>query len=375
LPPIRDVISGKYLAARLRNIDIGDLLGRIPIPAQPSLMQEPIRDKAILVTGGAGSIATALAETAANLRPSKIILLDTNEHGLFQINASLQKMTGAHIIPVLGSIANKSLVERVLRTHDVKIVYHCAAYKHIGLAEINLLETIQNNIIETRNLIDSVLSHSVEKFVLISSDKAVHPTSVMGATKRWAELIVRYHARQPSSCTFSTVRFGNVLGSSGSVVPIFQQQISTGGPITLTDDRMTRYFMSLHEAAELIIQASALAENGDIFVLKMGEPIRIRNLAEKMIILAGLTVRNADHPSGDIEIITVGARTGEKLHEELFYDSASVIETQNPRILRAKQITEAKKVPLMLERMQQILDRQDEQAARTLLFEFAEASS
>ena len=284
-------------------------------------------------------------------------------------------MTDAPVVPMLGSIADRALVERVLVLHDISTVYHCAAYKHVGLAENNVLETIRNNVMGTKALVEAVQATSVETFVLISSDKAVRPSSVMGATKRWAELIVRHHSRaradRPQRCTFATVRFGNVLGSSGSVVPIFNEQIAAGGPVTVTDPRMTRYFMSLREAAELIIQASAMAEAGDIFVLEMGQPIRILDLAQKMITLAGLTVRGPDRPEGDIEIVTVGAKNGEKLHEELFYDASSVVTTAHPRILRARQIVEAKKVPQKLNEMIRLLDGQDEQEARRLLFDFA----
>lgn len=377
LPPIGEIASGKYIVNHIRDIEIEDLLGRAMVQPHAELLHNAVSGKCILITGAAGSIGTALAQAISEQGPSRLILLDTNEHGLFQLGRALEHGGGSAVELVLGSIADKELMSRVLSKHEVQGVYHCAAYKHVHLTERNVLEAVRNNVLGTEALLGAVRGSQVENFVLISSDKAVRPAGVMGATKRWAELLVRHQSEAASGrCVYSTVRFGNVLGSSGSVVPIFREQIAGGGPVTLTDENMTRYFMTLREAAELILQSSSLASDGDIFVLEMGQPMRIRELAESMIMLAGMTVRSEANPMGDIDIVTIGAREGEKIHEELFYDPSSVTKTENPRILQARRSGDAfDAVPDMLASIRAALDAADEAATREILFRYATAGN
>jgi FlaA1/EpsC-like NDP-sugar epimerase len=376
LPAITDLAAGRYLVSYVRDIDIDDLLGRSPVPADSGLLQTAVKDNTILVTGAAGSIGSELSRAIASLGPAKLVLLDFDEHGLYELNRSLRRIVNLNLVPVLGSVCDESLVERTIRKHGVTTIYHCAAYKHVPLVEDNIIEGVYNNVIGTQILAEKALQCGVANFILISSDKAVRPTSVMGATKRWSELIVRHYGisaeAQARQANFASVRFGNVLGSSGSVVPLFKEQIAAGGPVTVTHDGMKRYFMSIREASELIIQASALSESGDILLLEMGEAVSIRELAEDMIQLAGLQVRSPDNPEGEIEIVTIGARDGEKLHEELFYDPDSVKPTVHPKILRAKrQNGKAKVMPEALGRLRPLLEDGDEAAVRALIFEYA----
>ncbi|UUP18828.1 UDP-N-acetyl-alpha-D-glucosamine C6 dehydratase [Nitratireductor thuwali] len=373
LPPIADLASGKYIVSYIRDIDIDDLLGRSPVPADPELMRSTVAGRTILISGAAGSIGSAVCRTVAQAKPAKLVLLEMNELGLYQIERELRRYGDFAIVPVLGSVTDEALVKRTLREHSVETVYHCAAYKHVSLVEQNVIEGVRNNILGTLNLVKESCAADVENFVLISSDKAVRPKSVMGATKRWAELIVRHYGnrtdRGGKQGVFSSVRFGNVIGSSGSVVPLFKEQIAAGGPVTLTDEKMTRYFMSVREAAELIVQAGALSNSGDILLLDMGEPVRIRDLARDMIMLAGLTVRDDDNPDGDIEIKTIGMRNGEKLSEELFYDPTGVTATRHPKILRANpQNGKAVRIPAMIAQMREALETGDEDAVRQVLF-------
>ena len=289
LPAISDLTAGKYLVSHLRDIDIDDLLGRSPVPADPILLDKTVEDRVILVTGAGGSIGSELCRTIVKLAPAKLVIFDVNEHSIYQLHRELPAISDCVIVPVLGSISDAPLIKSVLAEHKVENVYHCAAYKHVPLVEENVVEGARNNVLGTDVLAGMSREAGVRNFVLISSDKAVRPSNVMGATKRWAELIVRYHgneaSEQGSGQIFASVRFGNVIGSSGSVVPLFREQIAHGGPLTVTHDDMTRYFMSVREAAELIIQAGALSEGGDILLLEMGEAVRIRDLAENMILL------------------------------------------------------------------------------------------
>lgn len=375
LPPIVDLAEGKYLVSHVRDIDIDDLLGRSPVPADPALLREMVEDRTIMVTGAAGSIGSALCRIIAHLRPAKLVLLDTNEHGLYQIGRELRREAEFPLVEVLGSVTDGQLLRWALRDHGIETIYHCAAYKHVHLVERNSLEGIRNNVIGANALAEAAVDCGVRNFILISSDKAVRPASVMGATKRWAEHIVRYHGTRaldrPYERNFACVRFGNVVGSSGSVVPLFKEQIEAGGPVTITDDKMTRYFMSVREAAELIVQAGALSESGDILLLEMGEPVRIRDLAEDMIALAGLTLRDVRNPEGDIEIVTIGMREGEKLYEELFYDPSGVGATAHPKILRARRANGVQAgMPEKLAQLQAALDQADAAAAVDILFKF-----
>lgn len=339
LPAIADLASGKYLVSQIREIDIDDILGRSSVPADPQLLQSMIEGRAILVSGAGGSIGSELCRLIAKWNPRKLVLLEASEYSLYQIERNLSKRGNITIIPVLGSVKDDALVRNTLKAEGVQVVFHAAAHKHVPLVEANVIEGIRNNVFGTKVIAEASFEAGVENFVLISTDKAVRPTNVMGATKRWAELIVHQLAerakQENSGQKFCAVRFGNVLGSNGSVVPLFKEQIVAGGPVTVTDEEMTRYFMSIHEAAELIVQAGALSKGGDIFLLEMGEPVRIRDLAENMIRLAGLRVRDSANPTGDIGISIIGRRPGEKTHEELFYDPDNAKPTRQPKILRA----------------------------------------
>lgn len=374
LPAITDIAAGKYTMSDVRDIDIDDLLRRSPVPADPELMRGVIEGRVILITGAAGSIGSSLSRTVAKLNPQKLILMDFNEYGLYEIGREIAKDSGFPVLRILGSVTSAELTKRILSQHKVETVYHCAAFKHVSMVETNCIEGIRNNVLGTWTIASAAHECDVKTFILISSDKAVRPESVMGATKRWAELIVRHFANLAleAGCetNFATVRFGNVIGSSGSVVPLFREQIAAGGPVTLTHEDMTRYFMSVREAGELIIQASGLSNAGDVLLLEMGDPIRIKDLAEDMITLAGQTIRNSDNPDGDIEILTIGARDGEKLHEELFYDPSGIQETRHPKILRAKRTNGMSvNIPECLSEMTERIEAGDEVALRRLLFD------
>lgn len=376
LPAINDLVTGKYLVSQLREIDIDDLLGRSSVPPDPDLLRQMIDNKIILVSGAGGSIGSELTKLIVKLRPAKLILLEANEFALYQIERKLSAYSEVPIVPILGSVTDDVLVRRALREHGVQVVFHAAAHKHVPLVEINALEGVRNNVFGTETITRAAYEAGVDHFVLISTDKAVRPTNVMGATKRWAEFIVSHYgakAQQARGAHFCIVRFGNVLGSNGSVVPLFKEQIAGGGPVTLTDERMTRYFMSIHEAAELIVQAGALSRGGDVFLLDMGEPIHIQELAENMVRLAGLTVRSDDNPDGDIPISVVGLRPGEKLYEELFYDPASAQRTGHPKVLRGTGGDSSRgEVEEALGSLRDTLTKQDEAGVRKLLFEFIE---
>jgi FlaA1/EpsC-like NDP-sugar epimerase len=377
LPAIADLAAGKYSIGDVRDIDIDDLLRRSAVPADPELMRGVVDGRVILITGAAGSIGSALSRTVAKLNPGKLILMDFNEHGLYQINREIAASASFPILPVLGSVTDAALVRQILGENRIETIYHCAAFKHVSMVEANCLEGVRNNVIGTWTIAEAAYECGVRNFILISSDKAVRPASAMGATKRWSEFIVRYHGSRNDNAgierNFASVRFGNVIGSSGSVVPLFKEQIAAGGPVTLTHEDMTRYFMSVQEAAELIVQATALSVSGDVLLLEMGEPVRIKELAEDMILLAGRSVRNADNPDGDIEIVTIGARKGEKLHEELVYDPTNLSPTSHPKILRGRPTNGALvDVPARISGIRGGIEARDEQAVRRMLFDFGE---
>ena len=377
LPAITDLATGKYVVSQLREIDIDDLLGRSSVPAEPDLLEQMIAGRTILVSGAGGSIGSELCRIVVRWQPKKLVLFEANEFALYEIERALSKEASFPIVPVLGSVTDGKLVARTLATHRVDVLFHAAAHKHVPLVEANPLEGVRNNVMGTRTIAEAALAAGVQNFILVSTDKAVRPTNVMGASKRWAELIVRHcasaAAAKGSGQRFCAVRFGNVLGSNGSVVPLFREQIAAGGPLTLTDEAMTRYFMSIHEAAELIVQAGALSEGGDLFLLEMGEPVKIRALAENMIQLAGLTVRSPENPTGDIEIAVTGSRPGEKLYEELFYDPSQASRTRQPKILRST-VGERSNGDIedALDELGGALEREDEAELRKLLFAFIE---
>ncbi|WP_238526785.1 polysaccharide biosynthesis protein [Cellvibrio japonicus] len=341
IPPITDIVRGVAHISELRNIQIEDLLGRDPVAPDPILMGKNTTDKVVMVTGAGGSIGSELCRQLIKLSPSKIILFEQNEFNLYRIEKELAEKVIAdqlpiEIVPLLGSVQNVSLLNMVMSQFAVHIVYHAAAYKHVPIVEHNLIEGVKNNLFGTRNVAEAALRHRVKHFVLISTDKAVRPTNIMGASKRLAELVLQDLATRTSSTTFSMVRFGNVLDSSGSVVPRFREQIRRGGPITVTHKDIVRYFMTISEAAQLVIQAGSMAQGGDVFVLDMGEPVKIHDLAREMALLSGYSVRDENNPNGDIEIIFTGLRPGEKLYEELLCGS-NCEGTTHPRILRAQE--------------------------------------
>ena len=341
IPDFGDIVSGKARVEDLSDVDVIDLLGRDPVPANPKLLQACVTGKSVMVTGAGGSIGSELCRQILSLNPTRLILLDVSEPALYNVNRKLENEalksgTDCEIVALLGSVHHEMRVREVMETFAVQTVYHAAAYKHVPIVEHNLFEGIHNNVFGTMHTARAAIDAGVETFVLISTDKAVSPTSIMGATKRFAELILQAHNSNDISTRFCMVRFGNVLESSGSVVPLFRDQIRNGGPVTVTHREIIRYFMTIPEAAELVIQAGSMAKGGDVFVLDMGKPVRIQDLAYRMVNLMGLTVRDDDNPEGDIDIQYVGLRPAEKLFEELLIGT-DVVGTRHPRIMRANE--------------------------------------
>lgn len=336
LPGLMDFVDHQPGVSDIREVDVADLLGRDPVPADPRLFARNVADKVVLVTGAGGSIGSELCRQIISQGPRRLILLDHSEFALYSVDHELRALSRTtDIAPCLGSVLDESLIQELFRSHSIQTVYHAAAYKHVPLVEANMQQGLRNNVFGTLHVARAALAHQVETCILISTDKAVRPTNVMGASKRMAELVFQAAAMRPGAqTTFSMVRFGNVLGSSGSVVPLFRKQIQSGGPITITHPDIIRYFMLIPEAAQLVIQAGAMARGGDVFVLDMGEPVRIADLARSMIRLSGLTEKTTADPEGDIEIQFVGLRPGEKLFEELLIGD-KVVPSGHPRILCA----------------------------------------
>jgi len=340
LPNMQEIISGKIAFSDIRELEIEDLLGREPVLPNELLFGRTIVGKTVLVTGAGGSIGGELCRQIAKSGAYRLIMLDLSEFALYEIEKELTKLvasqaaTKLELIPILGSVIDADRLDEIFAMWSPDTVFHAAAYKHVPLVEANPIEGIRNNILGTQTLAAAAEAAQVKDFILISTDKAVRPTNVMGATKRAAEQVIQNFADTACETRFSMVRFGNVLGSSGSVVPLFRKQIEQGGPITLTDRRVTRYFMTIPEAAQLVIQAAGMAKGGEVFVLDMGKSVKILDLAETLIRLSGLTVRNAANPDGDIEIVEVGLRAGEKLYEELIIGNDPQ-DTLHPRIMKA----------------------------------------
>ena len=330
------VAKGEKGIIDLVEVSVEDLLGRDPVAPLPGLLDACIRNKTVLVTGGGGSIGSELCRQALALRPAKLLIIDHSEIAIYTIEQELRGETmksgaATALEFILGSVTDRELIRALFGAHAIDTVYHAAAYKHVPIVELNPVEGFRNNVFGTLYIARAALEAAVAHFVLISTDKAVRPTNVMGASKRIAELVIEALAQRQQRTKFSMVRFGNVLASSGSVVPLFTKQIAEGGPVTLTHPDVTRYFMTIREAVELVIQAGAMASGGELFVLDMGTPVRIKDLAEKMVRLSGRSILDATHPEGDIAIDVTGLRPGEKMHEELLIDG-DVTGTVHPRI-------------------------------------------
>jgi FlaA1/EpsC-like NDP-sugar epimerase len=340
LPGFAELAQGKILVSELKEIVISDLLGRLEVEANTVLLNKNINDKSVMITGAGGSIGSEIAKQVAGLGPNKIILLDSNEFALYSIKKDIESLNSSiDIYSILANVTNKKKISDICLTFKVDTIYHTAAYKHVPMVEENAFEGVKNNIFGTRACVEAAIENKVETFVLISTDKAVRPTNIMGATKRFSEMILQSLASRNSPDCITRmimVRFGNVLGSSGSAIPLFQKQIKDGGPVTVTDPEVVRYFMSIPEAAELVIQAGAMGLGGDVFVLDMGEPVKILDLVKRLISLSGMEHKDKDHPGGDIEIIFTGLRPGEKLYEELLIGN-NVSATLHKQIFRAEE--------------------------------------
>ncbi len=342
LPTLAELTSGARRIDEFREIDVEDILGRDSVQPNETLLRARVGDKAVMVTGAGGSIGAELCRQILALRPRRLVLFERSEYALYSIEQELGAMLAnmgqppVELIPLLGSVSHRRRLQVAMERFGIQTVYHAAAYKHVPIVERNPIEGVRNNVFGTLHAAEAAIAAGVETFVLVSSDKAVRPTNVMGATKRLAELILQGLAGEGSATRLCMVRFGNVLDSSGSVVPLFREQIRGGGPVTVTHPEVERYFMTIPEAAQLVIQASAMAQGGDLFLLDMGESVRIFDLARRMIRLSGLEVRDEEHPDGDIEVRFTGLRSGEKLREELLI-GADDLPTAHPMIRRARE--------------------------------------
>ena len=376
VPDMTDIVSGKAKIDELKDVAIEDLLGRDPVAPQQVLLEANIKDKVVMVTGAGGSIGSELCRQIVEQSPKSIILFELSEFGLYQIDRELnqlkiEKGLTCDIIPLLGSVQRQHRLETTMSSFKVQTVYHAAAYKHVPLVEFNVIEGVRNNIYGTYYTACAAIKAGVESFVLISTDKAVRPTNVMGTTKRMAELGLQALADQenakPNGTRFCMVRFGNVLGSSGSVIPVFKKQIASGGPVTVTHPEITRFFMTIPEAAQLVIQAGAMGKGGDVFVLDMGESVKITDLACNLIQLSGLEVKSEANPHGDIEIQFSGLRPGEKLYEELLIGD-NVKQTAHERIMTAHEVhLPLEEYDLLLNELDFACHSMDHENIRTLL--------
>ena len=334
---LENIISGQINFESVKKVDVLDILGREPVKPSGKLLNKNIKGKNILVTGAGGSIGSELCKQIIKLSPKLIIILDHSEFAIYKINNFLKTLTDIKVIPILTSVTQYDQILFTLKKYEINTIYHAAAYKHVPMVELNPFDGIRNNILGTYSLVKAAIQSEVEEFILISTDKAVRPTNVMGATKRFSELILQAAQDETNRTCFSMVRFGNVLDSAGSVVPLFREQIKSGGPVTVTSPDVTRYFMSIQEAVQLVIQAGAMAKGGDVFVLDMGEPVKIYDLAQKMIHLSGFQPMTVENIDGDIEIKITGLRPGEKLYEELLIGN-NVFITDHDQIMQAREV-------------------------------------
>ena len=380
LPALEEIASGRVEVSDLRPIEVEDLLGRDPVAPELELLTGHVKDKVVMITGAGGSIGSELTRQLLELGPKAVILFELSEVALYEIEMEIEELkwrrakepeatplADTKIIPVLGSVQDRKLVARTISDYDVEVIYHAAAYKHVPLVEVNPFTGLQNNTFGTLTLAEVAKEARVERFVLVSSDKAVRPTNVMGASKRLAELILQALAEPHGTTVFTMVRFGNVLDSSGSVVRRFRNQIQAGGPVTVTHPEIIRYFMSIPEAAQLVIQAGAMASGGEVFVLDMGTPVKIDDLARTMVRLSGLEVRDDNNPDGDIAIEYIGLRRGEKLYEELLIGE-NTTGTSHPRIFKnSEPIVPYDELAAVLERLEDAIHRMDEAEMQDVL--------
>ncbi|MFM5841519.1 polysaccharide biosynthesis protein [Aeromonas sanarellii] len=374
IPGMADLVGGKAQINELKEVSIEDLLGRDPVAPIPELLNANITGKRVMVTGAGGSIGSELCRQIIRCKPEKLILFELSEYGLYAIDKELSDVCehegiDVEIVPLLGSVQRQNRLFTIMSNLRVQTVYHAAAYKHVPLVEYNVVEGVRNNIFGTLYCAQAAIESGVETFVLISTDKAVRPTNTMGATKRLAELVLQALASAQNQTRFCMVRFGNVLGSSGSVVPLFRKQIRDGGPLTVTHPDIIRYFMTIPEASQLVIQAGAMGSGGDVFVLDMGQPVKIIELAHRMIRLSGLTLKNEQNPNGDIEVKITGLRPGEKLFEELLIGD-NVLGTHHPRIMKAnEQLLPWVELRALLLRIDAACHHFDHEQLRSLLLE------
>jgi FlaA1/EpsC-like NDP-sugar epimerase len=374
VPDLNDILSGRATLADLRDISIEDLLGRDPVAPDSRLLGACIRGKRVMVTGAGGSIGSELCRQILREQPSRLVLFELSELALYSIERELQSLIAGRnlnveLVALLGNTQHRGRMREILQAYNVQTVYHAAAYKHVPIVEQNLIEGVYNNVFATWNAAEAAIEAAVETFVLVSTDKAVHPTNIMGATKRFAEIILQAVQMRHQGTRFCMVRFGNVLGSSGSVVPLFNDQIRVGGPVTVTHPEVRRYFMTIPEAASLVLQAGSMGEGGEVFVLDMGQPVKIDELAHRMIALSGLTLRDEANPDGDIAIEYTGLRPAEKLYEELLIGD-NVSGTEHPMIMRAfEHSPEWAEVQSLLAAMRSALENSDCDRARLVLAE------
>ena len=372
LPSMDNIVDGVVSIDSIKHVGVADILGRSPVAPKQTLLERNITGKNILITGAGGSIGSELSRQIINLSPEKIILLDNSEFNLYSIHQELSSMLkGVKIIPSLCTVTNYYQLKKIISEHNINTIFHAAAYKHVPMVEMNIISGVYNNIMGTYNVARVADELKVDSMVLVSSDKAVRPTNVMGASKRFSELILQSFSAKSNTC-FSMVRFGNVLDSAGSVVPLFRKQIKKGGPVTVTHRNISRYFMTIPEAVQLVLQAGAMAKGGDVFVLDMGEPIKIIDLAYKMIHLSGLTPIDNVNPDGDIRIEFTGLRPGEKLFEELLIGN-DVIQSEHPRIMQARESKLSfEEVISCIEIIKSAREKQDEVIVKELLLKYVD---
>jgi FlaA1/EpsC-like NDP-sugar epimerase len=372
LPSMDNIVNGVVSIDNIKHVEVGDILGRTVVAPKKDLLKRNISGKNILITGAGGSIGSELSRQIMKLSPNKVVLLDNSEFNLYNIHLELvSKGFSIDLIPSLCTVTNYHQLKKIAEMNKIDTIYHAAAYKHVPMVEMNVVSGAYNNVVGTFNVAKVADELNVENLVLVSTDKAVRPTNVMGASKRMSELVLQAFSEKSNTC-FSMVRFGNVLDSAGSVVPLFRKQIKKGGPVTVTHRSITRYFMSIPESVELVLQAGAMAKGGDVFVLDMGEPIKIIDLAYKMIHLSGLTPIDIENPDGDIRVEFTGLRPGEKLYEELLIGN-DVVQSEHPRIMQAK---ESKltfdEVSICVNTIKSARENQDEKVVKELLLKYVD---